>query len=490
MTAEAPDILDSPEAAQRMIRGSALRTVSYIVSVLAGVAALPLLFRHLGVVETGRYVTVITLVTIVGAVVETGLAGISVREFARAPAAGRRALMADLIGLRLAALALAAACAVAFMAVAGYGSVLLAGATVALVGTLFESLSSTYGVSLSASLRLGWLAAMLVVRQTVAVVLTLLLVLVEAPLIWFFALLIVASLAQWMVGWFATRSTIPHLPSRDARAWRDRIRGSAPYLGAMVLGVVYFRAAMILMALLSTEVETGYFGVPFRLLEIVTLVAVMLMSSALPILARSAQRDPVRYRHALSRLSEVGLIAGAWVAAVTLVASGLVIEVLAGPGFEPSAAVLRVLTVSLALKFVVAGWALALLSLEAYGAMLMANAAAMAVALVVSVVAVPALGATGGALATVAADLVIAGGYAWALRGAVHGSAIPGRTLRAVVLATGCAIGAALLTPGPDLARAALVTLVYGGIVLATKALPRELAVALPKRRTPQKAAI
>jgi len=477
------DVLDSPEATQRVIRGSLIRTGSYIVSILAGVASLPFLFRHLGVVDSGRYVTVITIVTMVISVVETGLWAISIREYSLRTAGERWGLMSDLIGLRMAAFAIAAAGALAFMIVAGYPQLLVAGVAIAAVGASLEVVSSAYGVWLSTSLHLGWLAAMQVARQAVAVVLTIVLVVLEAPLIDFFILLVAAGVAQFVVSYVATRRAIPHLPSRHARAWVALVRKSAPYVAAMVIGVVYFRTAMILMSLLSTDAETGYFGVPFRLVEIVTLVSILMMSSAFPILARSADRDRARHRYALSRLSDVALIIGAWVAVVCLVGAGFIIEVLAGPGFGPSVDILRLLTVSLATKFVVAAWAFALLSLEEYRGVLVANAAALVIAVTLTVLTVPALGATGGALATIVADVVLVVGYGWVLVRNRTDISLPKRTGGAVGLAVACSVGLALVVPLPGVARMALATLVYGAVLVLTKAIPHELAMALPWRR-------
>jgi O-antigen/teichoic acid export membrane protein len=479
---DSAELLDSPEATQRVIRGSLIRTISYIVSIVAGVAALPFLFRYLGVVDTGRYVTVVTIVTAVGALVESGLAAISVREYSLRAPNERAVLMTDLLGLRIAAVGLSAACAVVFMVIAGYSSVLLVGAGVAIVGALLESVSSVYGVWLSTSLRLGWLAAMQVVRQVVAVILTVLLVVVQAPLIDFFALLLIAGFAQLVVGYVATRSAIPHLPSRNVRAWGRLVRTSGPYIAAMAIGVLYFRVAMILMSALSSATQTGYFGVPFRLLEIVTLVSVLMLSSAFPILARTATRDRARHRYALRRLSDVALIVGAWVAVVVLVGAGFIVELLAGSSFGPSVDVLRVLTVCFVAKFVIASWAFALLSLEEYRGVLAANIAATAVAIALTFLAVPPLGAMGGALATIVADITLVAAYGWVLVRKSDDVNFTRRTTVGVLLASACAAALAL-TPIPDVPRMVLATVVFGGVLLITKSIPSELAMALPWRR-------
>ena len=48
------DILDTPEAGPRVIRGGMLRVGGYVLGVVFGVVSSALMFRHLGVVDTGR----------------------------------------------------------------------------------------------------------------------------------------------------------------------------------------------------------------------------------------------------------------------------------------------------------------------------------------------------------------------------------------------------------------------------------------------------
>jgi len=61
----APTVLDTPDAGPAAIRGAGLRVVSYGAGTLLSVGSAALLFRHLGVSDSGRYVTVLSLVTIV-----------------------------------------------------------------------------------------------------------------------------------------------------------------------------------------------------------------------------------------------------------------------------------------------------------------------------------------------------------------------------------------------------------------------------------------
>jgi O-antigen/teichoic acid export membrane protein len=487
MTPAAPapavgDILDSPEATRVVIRGSVLRSVVYLLTLLANVGALALLFRHLGVENSGRYVTVLTVCTLVGAIVETAFGAISVREYARSEPHERHSLMADLIAVRGAALVLSALLALAFLAAAGYPAVIVAGTAVGVVGALFEALSSTYSVSLTRSLRLGAMAALQIARQGMAVIATIGLIALDAPLFYFFLVLTVAGAAQLTGALFLTRSQIPHLPAMDWTRSKELLRASGPFIVAMALSVLYFRIAMILMPVLSSEAETGYLGVPFRLLEIVTLVSVLVLSSAFPIVARAASNDRARHRYALLRMTEVSVIVGLYVGVMGFVAAPLIVRVLGGDEFSDAAGPLRILSVSLAAKFVLAAWSFSLLSLDRSVAVLRANALATVLALILTLALVPLWGAIGGATATAFADGALLIGYAWALHRSPEPVELPWRRF-GILLVVGLVASATFLLPAPVIAQAAIASMLYGLTVWRAGMIPDELVHALPFRR-------
>src|SRR5437660_10344827 len=94
-----PDILVSREAGGHVIRGSALRLGGSFAGIALGVITASLLLRHLGVSESGRYVTVTSLVAIATTVADAGLNVTGSRDLALRPAGARRALVSNLLGL-------------------------------------------------------------------------------------------------------------------------------------------------------------------------------------------------------------------------------------------------------------------------------------------------------------------------------------------------------------------------------------------------------
>src|SRR2546427_5122774 len=95
-----PDVAPA-DASGVAIRGGAIRTLGYAVGVVVSLATATLLVRHLGVRGFGRYVTVTSLIALVGGVTEAGIVVYGVRQFVGRNSWERRRLLANLLALRL-----------------------------------------------------------------------------------------------------------------------------------------------------------------------------------------------------------------------------------------------------------------------------------------------------------------------------------------------------------------------------------------------------
>jgi len=74
------DVLDTPEAGERVIRGGALVSATYVAGMLLTALSVPFMVRGLGVDDFGLYVTASSAVMIIAGVTEAGLSGIGTRE--------------------------------------------------------------------------------------------------------------------------------------------------------------------------------------------------------------------------------------------------------------------------------------------------------------------------------------------------------------------------------------------------------------------------
>ena len=471
-----PDLLATDRAGPAAIRGGVLRIVGYAVGVALSILSAALLFRHLGVDDTGRYVTVMSLVALVGGLTEGGLTAIAVREFATRPALQRGAALRALLGMRVTLTVAGVAVAVGFAGIAGYGTTLVAGTALAGFGLLLQSLQSAASVPLQADLRFGWVTVADLVRQVVTVVAIVALVFAGAALLPFLAVAIPAAAAALALTVAVVHQPGALVPSFRISSWSGLVRETLPYAVTSAVGAIYFRLAIILMSLVATEGETGYFGASFRIIDVLIIVPQLLVGAAFPIFARAAHSDRERFHYALQRSLDGVLILGTWTAICLVAGADLAIRVVAGPDFAPAADVLQIQAGALLLAFVNAALGYALLSLRMYRALLaMATAALLAVGSLTPVLA-GAHGAVGAAVATVVGEaVVVLGGVLALLRR--HPDLRPSAAGALRITAAGVPALAVGLLGLPDVLGVLAATVVFSIALIALRAVPEELIV-------------
>jgi O-antigen/teichoic acid export membrane protein len=482
VSGEPSDVLDSARAGGLLVRGGALRLGSYLGVVALSVISAALLTRHLGLAAFSAYTTVVSLVTVVAAVTDAGMSNIGAHEYAVRRGVERDALMRDLLGLRVALTLGGSLLALVFAVSAGYDTALLAGTVAASLGTVAIVWQHTLSIPLATALRLGVTASFELARQVMSVALIVALIGVGAGVLPLLTVILVVNLLLIPPTAMLVRGQISARPSIDLRRWASLLRPTISFSLATAVGTLYVYTAQILTSLVASSRQSGLFAVSFRVFVVAASVSVMLVSAALPVLSRAARDDRARLQYALQRIFEVTLIAGVAAVLGFVVGARFVVAVIAGPKYAGSVGVLQLQAFALLPSFMLAGWSFALLSLERFRGLLIANALAFAVSCTLTAILAAADGAGGAAIATVGGESTLAIGYLVVLtRG--HPELRPRAALLFKV--AGSAVPAVALTLLTDLSSAVTAILalaVYGASILATGALPQELAELIPRR--------
>ncbi len=465
------DPLDAGVAGPAAVRGGAIRIVGYAAGVLITLGSAIVLFRHLGVVDAGRYVLVLSIVTLAAGVTDAGLASIGVRELVLRHADERDRFMRSLIGLRIVLTVLASAAACGYAALAGLGGTLVLATGLAALGVLTQNLQSTYSTALMAQMRFGWVTGIDVGRQGATAVFIVALAIAGAELLPFLAVAPAAgALAVGVTAW-RVRGSIPLAPSFDVATARKLLAQTLPFALAATVYALYFRLAVLMVDLLSDERQTGLFGASFRIVEVIVIVPQLMVSTALPIFARAARDDRERLTYGLSLVVRVALITGVAVGGALAIAAPVVIDIVAGSDFAGADTVLRWHALALVFAFASATWGYALLSVRAHGAVLVSSLSGLVVLVLALVLLTPDHGAEGAAAAMVIGEATLAAVGLWLTRRA--GLELrPGGLVRLALAAALAAVPGLLLGP---LAGTAAAAAVFGAVLLLTRAVPREL---------------
>ncbi len=453
----------------------------YFAGALVSAVSAALLFRHLGVVDTGRYVTAMSLVAIVGAVSDLGLTAVGVREIATRPPDQRWHLARDLLGLRI-TLTVIGTTAMTAIAWAAYSSTLAAGVALAGTGLLLQAMQDNFALPLVVGLRLGWVSALDFARQLLTTLTMVALVIIGARLLPFLGVSIPVGMIVLVATALLVRGTRSLIPTFSLRRWREFAGVMLPYAAAVAASALYFRVSILLVSALSSAAQLGYFSASFRIIEVLTIVPGLLASSAFPIFARAARDDHERLGYALGRVHEVSLIVGAWVAVSIAIGAPLAIKIIGGADFKPAVPVLAIQGVGLGAMFVSVVWGTGLLSLGLYRQILVISVGALVLNAALVAVLIPLDGSRGAAIGTATAEIVAAIAQALAVARGRPQLRAPARILPRVALASAVALTPLALTGigVPTIALLVLSSALFGLALLLLHALPRELLDLLP----------
>jgi O-antigen/teichoic acid export membrane protein len=469
------DVLRSAGAGRKVIHGSALRLGANLASLVFALATATLLLRHLGVEESGRYVTVMSLAGIALAIVDQGLNVSASKDLTMTARGERRALLENVVGQRIVVASVAWVVLVGFALVAGYPREMVVGTALAGGGIMLVAIGNSMLVPLTVDLRNAGIAVVEMLRAFVVLLGVALLVVAGAKLDAFLAIqilvgLIVLAVVPLLVG----RAGVVR-PRWDRLRQRALMRTALPIAAALVLGQIYFRLVIVLMSLISTPKEVGYFGGSLRAMEALIALPILVASVALPLMARAAGEGNMRrLKYVIEGLSEGAVIAGTLIILVTIRAADPVMRVIGGKEFEPAGNVLRIQVIALLFIALYQIWTVALVALGRQRQLIFTNAVGLLAVGVFAAVLVPPMGAKGGAMASVAADIVLAGLIYWRLHVATGRVAVRASVLGRVAVAA-AAGGAALVLPIGDIPASVVGAIVFLGVGTAVGMVPKEL---------------
>ena len=469
------DVLDTPEAGGRVIRGGALLSATYFAGMLLTAVSVPFMVRGLGVDDFGVYVTASSAVMIIAGVTEAGLSGIGTREYVVADAATRKQMLANLIGLRVVLTVTGLILGCGLMAALGYDELIVAGVAVIGLGLLLTVVQDNWTIPLAGRLQWGWFSLIGFLRTSVTAILVITFALLGAGLVSYYTISILAAATVFALTGWKMRQHISLLPAFERSEWWRLMRDALPYAAATTVGILYFRVALMMLSLQSSKDETSYYSAAFKIVEVFGGFAGIIVVAAFPLLARAARDDLERLRYGISKVLQTTVMVGSWFALSLFVGAPLAIKIVAGEQFEPAVDVLRVQATTMIAGFAVATLGYALLSLREHASLVKASLVALVVAVVLSLLLVDKYGAIGASIATVAAEATLMLGYAVYLtksRSELRPS--PLIWIR-VFAALAPAVAVGMLLPVPMLVRLALSSAVYFGVLALVRGIPGEL---------------
>lgn len=471
------DLLASPDAGGRVVRGGALRGIGYGIGTVVAAGTAVLLLRHLGRVDFGRYGTVGALLGVISGVSDAGLTAVGARELALAAPADRPRLLRNLVTLRL-AITPVGVVAAAIFAFVSYDRTMFWGTVLGGLGVLFVNTQATMMAPLSVDLRLGTVTVFEVLKTALTFVFVAAFVGAGWSLLPLLAIQIPVGVTIVLLTPLAVPLGRGLLPGYDRAIVRSLLKEALPLAVALTMNVVYFRVLMIMTSLLASKDDTGIYATSFQVFAVLFSLPLLVLSSALPLLSVAGRDDVDRLRFGLQRMTEVALGGGVVFVLAIYALAPVLIPFLGGGQYRDAAPVLQIQVFALIAVFVGQTWQLGLLSVRRQAALAWANGGALLVVVLAGAVLIPTAGARGAAVAAVIGEASLAVFVYLALRRASTNLAPTMGLVPRVVVASLPAF-AVLVLPVPWEVRLIGSVAVFAIVAFAIRAVPKELVHAL-----------
>lgn len=483
--------------ARNILSNTFIQIGGKIFVALVSIITVKLITNFLSLEGYGQYVSVYEFLAFFGIVADFGLFTIAVREMAKEE--GREDfIMGNILSIRtlLATSMMLIAVGSAFLIPQYADTYIPVGIAIASISVFLSILQGTVSSVLQVHLKMQYATYALLAGKAITIGYMVYVVLVgfsEPTAQAFYHLLwagVAGNVIMLAMTWFFARRYATLRFRFDFGYWRKTLLKALPYGIALILNMIYFRIGSIMLLFIKGSAEVGLYGVPMKILDILSILPVYFMNSVLPLLTRQlkdgmerAQRT-VQYSFDFLLALAMPIVVGAQVLAYPL------IFVVSNPefmsrleeGFYGSDIALRILVIAMLFSFLSTAFMFALIALGHQNKLLYISIVGALFNIGFNLYAIPLWGFRGAALTSVLNEILILILAYWLLRKHFYWRVSLGATWRIAgsALGMGLVIWAlrdplyAVVQNFNLLLLVPLGAVVYGGLLVLTGVINKE----------------
>lgn len=329
---------------KKLAFNTTVQLVGKILSTVLGLAAIAMLGRYLGPEQFGWYTTAITFLQFAGILVDFGLIPVTAQMLGE----GRHkqeVLLPNLLGYRFVT-------AGAFFLLAPLASLLfpyppLVKWAIALMAISFVATALNQVLTGFYQYRLRMHIVVLgeVAGRIALVVATWLLITFGAGFLPLMAAVAGASLVFTSVLWWQAQREQPAGLAFSGPIWREVTLKMWPIAVSIIFNVVYLKGDTLLLSVFRSQTEVGWYGAAYRVIDILSQLAMMIMGVMLPLLAASwAKRNEREFSEQYQQSFNVLMLIGIPIAVGASLLAPRVLTIVFGPEFAPAGPMLGLLS--------------------------------------------------------------------------------------------------------------------------------------------------
>jgi O-antigen/teichoic acid export membrane protein len=408
--------VDDGSLTVRLAANTLVQAVGTVLASLVGFFTFAAITRGLGPEAFGDFTAATVFLLIPVVLADVGLSAALLREISADPARTEPAMRAALPLRALVAVG-AVAIGVGIGLAAPFNDQTKVAILISSVGAVLTIMTFALQPVLQAQLKMHLAVAANVAGRVVTLGVTLAVLAVGLGFKSVVAAQVAGIAVTFVLHLVAVALIVPLWPVIDTRYWR-RLAGGSIALGlAIARSQIFFRVDAVILALLSSAEEVGFYGAAYKFVELAVLIPAAAGASVFPPLMRFIAADDPRAFGLVQKAFNVLLAASVPLTIVMLAYPEELITLAAGPDFTEAAGALQILAPYALFAF--ANGLLWRVVMAAHRDRLLLGTAILVLVanIVLNLIFIPLYGFEAAAAIAVATEAAVGIPIAWALRG-------------------------------------------------------------------------
>ena len=387
-----------------IIFSASSQTVGTLLAALISVGIIRITTHQLGPANYGLFALIITYVNLFSLVADLGITALTTRELAR-NGADRSAVLGTAISSRIAfsIVVIPIIIVSADLIYPGHDSQFRWAMAIMSLDVLFNSVQATAATPFAAKVRGDLLAAFGMANLLLVGMGVITVALLHGSYLAYVYVYVFADMIMAFVELFAARRIIRFRWTFDPRAWRHALSLAVPLGAIQLIDNVYSWIDTILVSVLRTSTELGYYSVAFKAVYVFGAVPGFLMQALIPSLVNATNEESTRL---VNRALYVLFCIGVPLAVGGIVLRTDIILVLGGPHFLPAATPFAILAVTLPVSYLQTVFGYTSVTIDRYRPLLVVGLGTLIINIGLNLLMIPKFGPTGAASTLLASELI------------------------------------------------------------------------------------
>lgn len=316
------------------------------------VVAISLITRYLGTEGFGFYTTAISFLQFFGILIDFGLTMITVQMISERDD-GAEKVVGNIVALRTVSAVIFLGIAPAIALFFPYPAVVKWGILITTLTFVSQLLLQTVSGVFQKHLAMHIPAAADFISRLFYVALVAILIYFKQGILSILFALALSNCLSLAIIYFYAGKFVPIKPMWDFALWKEILRRSWPIGLSIILNLIYLKADILLLSVFKSQSEVGLYGAPYKLIDALTMFAMLFMGLILPLLAAAwAKGDKERFAALFQKTFNLLVIFTIPTIVGAYYLSDKVMTFVAGADFAVSGKILTILTLGAGAVFI------------------------------------------------------------------------------------------------------------------------------------------